>query len=82
MCKVLLSYVLVEHSYGLEYVIIACGHLTNMQGCHGNCSRGCMCVQSTMVEGTCIMQIYNLKMINCLRQFLLVVNIMLPWQPY
>ena len=36
MCKVSLSYVLVEHRYGLEHAIIACGHLTNMQGCHGN----------------------------------------------
>ena len=35
---------------------------------------GCMCVQSAMVEGTCIMQIYNLKVIYCLRQFLLVAN--------
>ena len=43
---------------------------------------GCMCVQSIMVEGTCIMQIYNLKVIYCLRQFLLFANIMLPWQPY
>ena len=24
---------------------------------------GCMCVQNTMVEGICIMQIYNLKVI-------------------
>ena len=24
----------------LECAIIACGHLTNMQGCHGNCSGG------------------------------------------
>ena len=38
MCKVSLSYVLVLHSYGLERVIIAYGHLTNMQGCHGNYS--------------------------------------------
>ena len=34
----------------------------------------CMCVLSTMVEGTCKMQIYNLKVIYCLRQFLLVAN--------
>ena len=27
-------------SCGLEHVIIACGHLTNMQGCHGNFSGG------------------------------------------
>ena len=40
MCKVSLSYVLVEHRYGLEHSIIACGHLTNMQGCHGNYSVG------------------------------------------
>ena len=25
-------------SYGLERVMIACDHLTNMQGCHGNCT--------------------------------------------
>ena len=42
----------------------------------------CMCVQSTMIEGTFIMQIYNLKVIYCLRKFLLVANIMLPWQLY
>ena len=35
---------------------------------------GNMCVQNTMVEGTCIMQIYNLKVIYCLRQFLLFAN--------
>ena len=35
---------------------------------------GCLCMQSTMVEGTCIMQIYNLELIYCLRQFLLVAN--------
>ena len=40
MCKVSLSYVLVQHIYGLESVIIAFGHLTNMQSCHGNCSGG------------------------------------------
>ena len=40
MCKVLMSYVLVQHSYELECVIIACGHMTNRQGCHGNCSGG------------------------------------------
>ena len=27
-------------SFGLENAIIAYGHLTNMQGCHGNCSGG------------------------------------------
>ena len=43
MCAVSLSYVLVYHSYGVESVIITCGHLTNMQGCHGNCSGG-LCV--------------------------------------
>ena len=47
MCKVSLSYVLL---YGLECIIIACGDLTNMQGCHGNCTGGFM--QSTIVEGT------------------------------
>ena len=40
MYKVSLSYVSVQRSYGLEHVIIACGHLTNMQGCHGNCIVG------------------------------------------
>ena len=40
MCKVSLSYVLVYHSYGVECAIITCGHLTNMHGCHGNCSGG------------------------------------------
>ena len=41
--KILLSWQWLEGftilctSYG---VIIACGHLTNMQGCHGNCSGG------------------------------------------
>ena len=49
-------YCLIYHSCGLERVIIACGHLTNMQGCHGNCS-GCMCVQITIGEGTGIKQI-------------------------
>ena len=38
VCKVSLSCVLVQHNYRLEHAIIACGHLTNMQGCHGNCS--------------------------------------------
>ena len=28
-----------------------------MQGRHGNCSVGYMCVQSTMIEGTSVMQI-------------------------
>ena len=32
--------VLVQHSYGLDRVIIACFYLTDMQGCHGNCSCG------------------------------------------
>ena len=41
---------------------------------------GCMCVQNTMVEGTCIMQIQPIGD-YCLRQFLLVAN-MFPWQPY
>ena len=27
-------------SYGVECVIITCGHLTNIQGFHGNCSGG------------------------------------------
>ena len=36
---------------------------------------GCMCVQSTMVEGTGIMQIQ-------LKGDLLLVANMLPWQPY
>ena len=45
------------NSYGLDRVIIASCFLTNLQGCHGNCSWSGMCVQSTMVEGTCIMQI-------------------------
>ena len=40
VCKVSLSYVLVYQSYGVEYIIITCGHLTNMQGFHGNCSGG------------------------------------------
>ena len=40
MCKVSLSYVLLQHGYGLYRVIIACGNLTNMQGCHGCCSCG------------------------------------------
>ena len=40
VCKVSLSYVLVYHSYGAECVIIICGHLTKIQGCHGNCSGG------------------------------------------
>ena len=44
-----------NNSYGLGCVIIACGHLTNMQCCHDNCSF--MCVQSNIVEGICIMQI-------------------------
>ena len=59
MCKVSLSYVLVYYSYGLECVIITCGHLTNLQVCHGNCSSGLyiMYMQSTIVEGTGIMQI-------------------------
>ena len=38
VCKVSLSYVL--HFYGLDCVLIACSYLTNMQGCHGNCSCG------------------------------------------
>ena len=28
------------YCYGVECVIITCGHLTNMQGCYGNCSGG------------------------------------------
>ena len=35
----------------------------------------CMCMQCTMIKGTCIMQVYNLKVIYCLRQFLLVANL-------
>ena len=42
---------------------------------------GCMCVKSTMVEGH-VQCKYNLKVIYCLRQFLLVANIILPWRPY
>ena len=39
-------------------MIIACGDLTNRQGCHGNCSGGLyVCVQITIVEGTGIKQI-------------------------
>ena len=58
MCKFSLFYALVYHSYGVECVIITCGHLINMQGCLGNCSVGCtMCMQSTIVYGTGIMQI-------------------------
>ena len=34
---------------------------------------GCVCAEYH-VEGACIMQIYNLKVIYCLRQFLLVAN--------
>ena len=30
----------ITYSYVLEHVIIACGYLTNMQGCHGNCNGG------------------------------------------
>ena len=82
MCKISLSYVLVKHSYGLERAIIASRHLNNMQGCHGNCSGGLYVCAEYQVEGTCIMEIYNLKVIYCLRQILLVANIMLPWQPY
>ena len=45
-------------SYGLQRVIIAYDNFTNMPGCHGNCSGGlCMCMESTMVKGTGIMQI-------------------------
>ena len=40
MCKVSLSYVLVYHSYGVDCVIITCGHLNNMQGCHEDYSGG------------------------------------------
>ena len=38
---------------------------------------GCMCVQITIDEGTGMKQIQP-KMVYCLRQFLLVAN-MLPW---
>ena len=42
---------------------------------------GCMCVQGTMVEETCIMQIQPGG--DLLPEaILLVANIMLPWQPY
>ena len=40
VCIVSLSYVLVQQNYGLECVMIACGHLNNLQGCHGKCSGG------------------------------------------
>ena len=63
-----LSYVLVCHSYGLKCVIITCGHLTNMQGCHGNCSGGLYVIA---VEGTGIMQIQP-KSDLLLRHFLLL----------
>ena len=41
---------------------------------------GCMCVQSTMVEGVCIMQIKPRG--DILPEAILVANIMLPWQLY
>ena len=41
----------------------------------------CRCVQSTMVEGTCIMQIQP-KGDLLPEAILLVANIMLPWQLY
>ena len=41
----------------------------------------CMCVQSTMVEGTRIMQIQPRGDLSP-EEILLVANIMLPWQLY
>ena len=42
---------------------------------------GCMCVQNTMVEGKCIMQIQPRGDLLPEAIFL-VANIMLPWQSY
>ena len=47
----------------------------------GACGMGFMWVQSIMVEGIWIMQIQNNGDL-LLRQFLLVANIMVPWQLY
>ena len=46
-----------KDSYGLECVIIASGHFTNMQGCHGNCNGGLhWCTEKEQVYHK-----YNLK---------------------
>ena len=47
----------------------------------GTVVAGCMSVQSTVVEGTSIMQIQP-KGDLLPETILLVANIMLPWQPY